>query len=1532
MFMRRAAIFLTAACLAVTAPRSQDAPPVNDAPERAETVAITADTEITAVPDANGNPRPYFYAFDIPESDAAARLDIALKNVTGASIQFALVNERGDVIEQVYTRDPEQGFQAYVLGAGRHLLKIYPNFENGVASVPLTLAFTRKADWKPGEEREPNNSQDKETVGPVALGMSGDKASDDDAEHFAFEVTGPLQLWKITAKGEGFEALNLRSASGEEVSRAYRDKDTGIAEMWNVLLPPGRTSFRISGPAGAWSVTAVPTGPAPLDVLGGAAAPRKPGEVDEVEPNNGIERALLLPLGGSRAGQIEQSEDVDTYRFTLAGDTRVRLTLSGPDGIDLRATVSRGNAWDAGRLNADKGPASADWLLGPGDWFVAVRGNKRDERPYELKLERLPAFGPEADLEPNDTPWTANPLPADFHLAGTLAKGDEDDIYRLPDLTAPATLTLTVAALPKGTTLRVMQETEIRSAAGPITRDLDNLGELVSADEGKTFTQTLEPGTGRYLRLSSYEPGAYDIKLAFSSGPAPVESAPATLAIETPVATLKAFDPRSQRLKAHLALTGATGELPLALQLSDDRWRIENAPGTLSGAADITLIAPPDLVPGGDVILSARAGGGTAEAKFAVTAEAPAADPVFEPKLPAALLGHLDVAWSALGATIGEGYDELIDGYATGGTSEDISFSDDPAYVVTIDLPGDTPIRLAGFVVNSTIGTDIAGQVRRFTVETSTDGTNFTEVYAGETGARQGEYAFVLPQPVEATHVRYRPMTTLRPANGAPRTGEFKAIAVPEATAALTGQGFNIADPRLGGYVDWWHGDNLDLRHVLDAEDNAYSMGFSRDVPRVMDWVISFRNQRAARLARIEWEDVADLDPAQAVDAIEIETALEPNGPWTKAGTWTLDRTNGAPAPFQFAPGTWARFVRFNVVLPPYDENGPTLYRREPKQIRIIEQPADADGGTILGEWGDLGRQGPYEALHPPAPPPEPGKAAGPSSKSDPRSLALDTPSAGRASAGAPEVWAIDVPAEGQSLTLTLDGRPNLGVSVRLEDAAGAPVALNTSTESGQTRIATAKVSPGRYYAFVEEPPRSIAVVWDTSGSVGPYVPTIIQSIRSFVRYLTPGRDEVQLMAFDDPTARPILKAWTGDPLTAFGALNGYGWGDSSSNAEGGALGGAQELKNRPGTRAIILITDYQTGGSYNQRNETLDALRQTGARVFAFAIPSDSGADQAGVERNLMELLAAVSGGTARYAGTTTDLELAFARTAAALRAPKDYAITAAVGFKPPEPGLVSVVAPQDAPPQATAPKDRGVLVILDASGSMLKKLGKKRRIEIAKDTLTQLTQVMLPEGTPFAMRVFGDTKPDSCETNLRVPLAPLDRAKAKTAVDAITSVNKAKTAIAASLAEAASDLGTGGQKLIILITDGEETCDGDPLAEINRLKEQGLDVRVSIVGFAVDDQALKDTFAEWAGAGGGGYFDATKPEELAPAVARALLPSFEVVSADGAVVATGVAGGAAIEVPPGTYTIRVLSDPVKEYPGVVVESGGTVSVTLGQ
>ena len=61
--------------------------------------------------------------------------------------------------------------------------------------------------------------------------------------------------------------------------------------------------------------------------------------------------------------------------------------------------------------------------------------------------------------------------------------------------------------------------------------------------------------------------------------------------------------------------------------------------------------------------------------------------------------------------------------------------------------------------------------------------------------------------------------------------------------------------------------------------------------------------------------------------------------------------------------------------------------------------------------------------------------------------------------------------AEGQSLTLTLDGTPSLGVVAALEDASGKAVPLVVSTDDGRTRIAAAKVAPGRYAQRVEEPP-----------------------------------------------------------------------------------------------------------------------------------------------------------------------------------------------------------------------------------------------------------------------------------------------------------------------------------------------------------------------------------------------------------------------------------------------------------------------------
>jgi len=259
--------------------------------------------------------------------------------------------------------------------------------------------------------------------------------------------------------------------------------------------------------------------------------------------------------------------------------------------------------------------------------------------------------------------------------------------------------------------------------------------------------------------------------------------------------------------------------------------------------------------------------------------------------------------------------------------------------------------------------------------------------------------------------------------------------------------------------------------------------------------------------------------------------------------------------------------------------------------------------------------------------------------------------------------------------------------------------------------------------------------------------------------------------------------------------------------------------------------------------------------------------------------------------------------------------------------PGSIQVVAGGD---QTTLATDVGIDLILDNSGSMLQTLGSERRIDIAKQVLTDLVRDTLPRDIPLALRVFGDT-PDSCETSLAIELGPLDRGAATDQIAAIESVDGVKTPLAAALERVAMDLSeVAGPKIVVLVTDGEETCGGNPQRAIRGLVDQGIDVRVNIVGFAVDDETLKEQFEEWARIGGGQFYDASGADELGAAIAAALQPPFEVRDAAGAVIGSGIVGADPVRVSPGTYTVEVRSDPPRDFQDVAVGNGEEVVLSL--
>jgi hypothetical protein len=242
---------------------------------------------------------------------------------------------------------------------------------------------------------------------------------------------------------------------------------------------------------------------------------------------------------------------------------------------------------------------------------------------------------------------------------------------------------------------------------------------------------------------------------------------------------------------------------------------------------------------------------------------------------------------------------------------------------------------------------------------------------------------------------------------------------------------------------------------------------------------------------------------------------------------------------------------------------------------------------------------------------------------------------------------------------------------------------------------------------------------------------------------------------------------------------------------------------------------------------------------------------------------------------------------------------------------------------PQAGLMAHDAVEIILDASGSMTQVLEGRTRLDIAKQVLLDLIETDLPEGTPFALRVFGNREGNySCRTDLEVPLQPLDRDAVQAIIEGIQSQTNANTPIAQSLQLVADDLSSAtGRKRVILLTDGEETCNGSPGAAIAALRERGIDIRVNIVGFAVSDPALKAEFERWAELSGGTYFDASSADELSASIQAALGAPYQVLDTNGQIVGEGVVDGEPVTLPVGVYTVEIFTDPPMSIESVVIQ-----------
>ncbi len=261
--------------------------------------------------------------------------------------------------------------------------------------------------------------------------------------------------------------------------------------------------------------------------------------------------------------------------------------------------------------------------------------------------------------------------------------------------------------------------------------------------------------------------------------------------------------------------------------------------------------------------------------------------------------------------------------------------------------------------------------------------------------------------------------------------------------------------------------------------------------------------------------------------------------------------------------------------------------------------------------------------------------------------------------------------------------------------------------------------------------------------------------------------------------------------------------------------------------------------------------------------------------------------------------------------------------------PGTLQVVRSSEAGTEGQALP--AISIILDASGSMLQRMDGRRRIEIAREALLKLTEQVIPENTLFALRVFGHKEKDSCRTDLEIPLGPLNKSAVKSKISAINAMNLAKTPIAHSLQLAISDLEQAkGEKIVLLITDGEETCDGNPATSIQQIADSGIDVQVNIVGFAIDELMLRETFQQWARLGNGRYFDAQDAQQLESSLSQSMQESYEIIDQQGTLIGAGEVGAAPIKLAPGAYRLRLVGGLGGAYKEIQIDSGKLKVVSL--
>lgn len=166
----------------------------------------------------------------------------------------------------------------------------------------------------------------------------------------------------------------------------------------------------------------------------------------------------------------------------------------------------------------------------------------------------------------------------------------------------------------------------------------------------------------------------------------------------------------------------------------------------------------------------------------------------------------------------------------------------------------------------------------------------------------------------------------------------------------------------------------------------------------------------------------------------------------------------------------------------------------------------------------------------------------------------------------------------------------------------------------------------------------------------------------------------------------------------------------------------------------------------------------------------------------------------------------------------------------------------------QQALPEKTRILFVLDGSGSMNAQWGNDQsRMDVAKNILSRLVDSLrIDPKVELALRVYGhrySRQSNNCnDSQLEIPFGKQNHQAIIRKIKEITP--RGVTPITYSLEQSAKDFpaNPGYRNILILITDGVESCGGDPCQVSIDLQKKGIFLRPFIIGLGVSGGKVLD------------------------------------------------------------------------------------------